>query len=437
MNKKAVRWLFGELPELVGNGVLSSESAEKLRRYYSDFDRKSTRPAALTVCSILGALLIGLGIILLLAHNWNELSRPVRTVVSLTPLILGQVLAGWTIVRRKESVAWREGSATFLTIAIGASISLISQTYHIPGDMASFTLTWSLLAVPLVYLMHASVPAILYLVGITTWAGFTQGQGGHAIAFWPLGALIVPHFWQAIKENRYGVRSSVLGWAISLCLSVSIGIILEKVLPGLWIVAYSGLLAVLYLTGALWFGEAPTIWRRPFHTVGAAGIPVLSLLLTYEWPWETIGWRFYRSGRRLHEFAAISDYFLTAALLIIAAYIVSTCLRRGQTDKLLFGAAPIVAGITYLLCGFGLNDLFPIIMFNAYLLVLGVGTIALGVRDGRLSVVNIGMLIMTAAIVARFFDSSMGFVVRGVAFIILGIGFLTTNLLLLRRGVEK
>jgi hypothetical protein len=56
-----------------------------------------------------------------------------------------------------------------------------------------------------------------------------------------------------------------------------------------------------------------------------------------------------------------------------------------------------------------------------------------GVRDRRLSVVNGGMLVLAALIICRFFDSDLGFVVKGLAFIAVGVGFLVTNLLLVKR----
>ena len=432
MNKKGIRWLYRELPELVTKGILAPESAERLRQYYSSIKGKSGRRIALIVFSMLGALLIGAGIILLLAHNWSNLSRPVRTIFALAPLILAQLLAGWTICCQKESVAWREGTATFLTLMIGASIALVGQTYHVPGDMGNFLLTWMLLSVPLVYLLGASLPVILYLAGITAWAGYAQSMGGHAILFWPMAALIVPYFVQSAKKGRYTIRTIILAWAIALCLCVATGVVLEKVLPGLWIVIYASLFAVLYFTGGHWFDEAPTIGQRPFYSVGAGGIFVLSLLLTYKWFWREIGWDYYRAGGRFHKFAAIPDYVLLAALLIGALCLLVTCVRRREGAKLLFGVLPILTVIGYVFAA-GKNVIFPLILFNLYLFVLGVGTITNGLRKGRLSIVNAGMLILMVMIVARFFDTGMGFVIRGLAFIIIGIGFLTTNLVLVRR----
>jgi hypothetical protein len=71
--------------------------------------------------------------------------------------------------------------------------------------------------------------------------------------------------------------------------------------------------------------------------------------------------------------------------------------------------------------------------FNLFGLVLGVWTIRLGIARDRLYVVNVGMLMVSALILVRFFDSSMTFVVRGVVFILVGAAFLASNVLLLQR----
>ena len=35
-NRRAIQWLFEELPDLVSGGVLSDESAQKLRAHYGE-----------------------------------------------------------------------------------------------------------------------------------------------------------------------------------------------------------------------------------------------------------------------------------------------------------------------------------------------------------------------------------------------------------------
>jgi hypothetical protein len=43
------------------------------------------------------------------------------------------------------------------------------------------------------------------------------------------------------------------------------------------------------------------------------------------------------------------------------------------------------------------------------------------------------MLVIAALALARFFDSDFEFVVRGIAFIVIGVGFLVTNLIVFKR----
>lgn len=432
-NSKHIQWLHRELPALMENGVITAEIAEKLRAYYGEIKEGNKNRIALIIFGVLGALLVGSGIILLLAHNWDELSRATRTVLSFAPLLIAQLLAGWTLVRKNESVAWRESTAIFLMLAIGASISLIAQTYHISGDFGKFLLTWMLLSIPLVYLLSATAPAILYLWGITAWAGVRQDEAGHALFFWPLAALIIPHFWQVVKQNRYGVRAIILGWGISLSLCVATGIVLEGALPGLWSVVYSGLFAALFLVGSSYFGEAPTLWQRPFQTFGAAGIAVLAFLLTYKWPWERIGWEHYRTGAAFHSVAAIFDYVLAAVLVLVTLYLLFSQMRHWQITTILFGMMPIVASIGYVVTASSTSNAFALILSNLYLFALGLATTIGGIRNGHLGTVNAGMLILAALIVARFFDGDLGFIIRGLAFILVGIGFLLTNWMIIRK----
>ena len=85
MNTKHVQWLHEELPALVREGVLPEETAEKLRQHYGPMIKADGRRLMVVLFGILGAVLIGGGIILLLAHNWEELTRPLRAAISFAP----------------------------------------------------------------------------------------------------------------------------------------------------------------------------------------------------------------------------------------------------------------------------------------------------------------------------------------------------------------
>ena len=78
-----------------------------------------------------------------------------------------------------------------------------------------------------------------------------------------------------------------------------------------------------------------------------------------------------------------------------------------------------------------------ILLLDAYALALGVELIARGLRAESITRANFGLLVIAALAVARFFDSDLTFVVRAVGFIVIGLGFLGTNLMLFRRRSAK
>ncbi|MBA3066040.1 DUF2157 domain-containing protein, partial [bacterium] len=328
MNKKSIDWLCKELPVLVEKGVISVGSAENIRKHYDEVSSKGGKSTAFIVCSILGSLLIGLGIILILAHNWKDMSRFMRTVLSFLPLIISQLIAAWVLTKKNSSIAWREGIAVFLMIAIGSSIAMIGQTYHMPGDLENFLFTWMLLSIPIVYVLGAGIPLVLYLWGITSWAGYAQSAGGHAVFFWALFALALPYFIKCLRKDKFSNRSVLLGWAFALCLCIATGITLEKVLPGFWIVVYTGLFSVFYLMDKVYFSEETSAGARPFGSVGAIGIFLTSFFLTYKWPWERIGWEHYRAAGKFHESVAFVDYALAAVLSGFSVFLLFKMLKR-------------------------------------------------------------------------------------------------------------
>jgi hypothetical protein len=104
-----------------------------------------------------------------------------------------------------------------------------------------------------------------------------------------------------------------------------------------------------------------------------------------------------------------------------------------ELDRVMVGLAPLCGVIGYALATTRDWGAFAQAIFNVYLFVLGLGTLIAGFRGNRLGRVNAGLLALSALLVARFFDSDLSFLARGVAFIVVGAGFLVTNVVMLRR----
>ena len=72
-------------------------------------------------------------------------------------------------------------------------------------------------------------------------------------------------------------------------------------------------------------------------------------------------------------------------------------------------------------------------LFDVYLLAIGLWLLITGIRIPRQGQMNVGLLVISALIVARFFDTDLDFLLRGLMFIGLGIAFLVTNVVMIRR----
>jgi uncharacterized membrane protein len=434
MRPLSVKWLLRELPELEAEGVIDAAVAERVRSYYADRASGRGRRLVVAIFAVFGALLIGGGVILLLAHNWEAFTRGTRAAIALAPLVATQALVGWIVVTRFKSTAWREGSATLLALTVAAAIALVDQTYHTGGDLESFLWRWSLLLAPLPWLLNSTAVAMLFLAALTWWAGAAKAYGSQNLVMWPLAAAVVPHLVGVMRSERRGLRAANLQWAVALFLCVAAGLGLENRVPGLWIVIYTGLFALLIALGVAGRRDEGGLWRRPFEAVGIAGSIVLWLILSFDEPWRNIGWNHIRTTEKFHQVASWVDVLLAIGLPMAAIAAMALLLdRKRDRLSLLWGlSVPAVAAVWPVTAATD-SKWLGMAAFNLLLFLVGLATLSEGVRRQNLGTVNLGMTVVAMLVIVRFFDSGFGFVFKGLAFILVGIGFLVANAVVSRR----
>jgi len=431
MNKMSLKWLYQQLPVLVEKGVLTQESADKIHQFYGEIKSSSRMGIGLIVFGSVGALLIGLGIISLFAHNWEQLSRLYRAIFSLLPLLIGQIMALWVLLRKPKSSAFKEGAATFLSLMVGAAIALISQTYNINADAGTFTLTWMLLILPLVYFMQASLTAAIYLIGITVWSANSWDNATKAFLFWPLAAVIIPHFIWSLKHEIYALRATLVSLVMAVCVLFAAGFSLGRGWPGLWVIIYPGIFAIIYFIGAERFNQITTNWQKPLRFIGALGLFILAFQFTFSYCWKYLVSYAYSINKDKSWVDLFPDYAITLAIIGIALLLLYDNFKRRNTLIALFGSVPLLAIIGYF---FSIHSvIIPVFIFNIFLLTLSLSRIIAGFRCNNLSLINTWLFILAALIIARFFDSDISFIIKGLVFIAVGIGFLVTNLIYSRR----
>lgn len=420
MDKKAIAWLYNQLPELVDKGIISAESAERLKKHYGSVAATAGTRTFLLVFGVIGALLVGLGIILILAHNWEQLTKLNRLMISVGLLVVAQIAAGSVLWFKADSPVWRETTATLQLLMVGAAMALVGQTYHLAENADAFLRTWMLLSLPLMYLMNSVSVAVLYTIGVTVWAA-----GGYADIsnqwIWVLFGLVLPYYWNLLQNNRYANATVILSWVLTICFYFCFAAAFSHSLDRLGMLIYSCLFALTYLCGVRWF-SSQTGWM-PFKPVGLAGSISITFFLTFHDIWSYL---------QVSRDADSAVLYLSAAVLL-ALVIGSTLRVRNNPGVRQFALIPCVIGAGYLVQYFDGSGIGATLILNAYMLGLSISVIAAGVREYNLAKLNLGMLMVAALIIARFFDMDVSFIVRGVLFVLAGIGFLVANVVIVRR----
>lgn len=431
MSQNHVDWLMSEIKGWRARGLVTQEVVDAIAAHYSAGQQAGrSRSILLLVFGILGALLIGGGLILLIAHNWSELPRAVRTIAAFLPVLAGQY-ACWYALRHGKGAGWREAAATFLTLALGGALALIGQMYHIGGTLGGFLLTWMLLALPLVYLLESQAVLGLYLAGITGWAVYTRTMHHdmqHDVYWvWPLIACAGYKLWR-IWPVRTGGGGPFVFFVLSLCLPINLGVILQEDFFKHSFPYLAALIAAIYVLADGRDPESPALsWRHPMNRLGTLFILALSLGSTFAHFTRELK---HECGLQLGRINGWSPDVVIACLILVGAVLllVRGCIRRRWMEVYYAGFA-----FLFLFTGFLDEPGVDLILFNAYFFALGVVIILTGWRALHIGMVNGGMVVMAIWIGARFFDVHMSFMLRGILFIILGACFLTANIMLARR----
>jgi uncharacterized membrane protein len=429
MNGSEHRWLMNEIGAWAREGLVSGEQEARLRARYPE---PVAQKWALVITGVIGSLLVGLGIILLLAYNWSDLTRPLRAVIAYLPLLGALGVCGWIVFANKTGTGLREGAGTFLALAVGASVALVAQTYQLGGTFRVFTLAWMLLILPSVYILDAAMPGLIYLFGITGWAIGQRCYDGNPYGFWLLLAGLVPYLiWNRVRD-RDSVKGVWLLWGLMLAVLVGVATGMRGDEPVLWFSLYAALFSACLLADELWGARNLTLWGRPLALLGGGGLGIMVFLYSFVWFWKDMERHYaYYWGKA----GILSDLVLASLALVLAVVLLVVSFRRIRSGALRLAAVfPLVAaGLVALNTALDGMELIPAVLMNAYAFALGILIVVQAVREAKLGLMNLGLLLLAALLIARFFDADMSILGRGLAFIVLGLAFLGANGLMIRR----
>ena len=416
MNSK----IINDLDELLAANVINQEVKENITQYY--LHKKDAQPNRLfAIFGVLGSLLVGLGIILILAHNWDDFPRNVKTIWAFIPLVVGQFFVGYTLLKNRNT-AWKETAATFLFFGIGASISLVSQVCNIKGEMSSFLLTWIVLAIPLIYLMKSYAVTLLNLLFATIYACNLGYFNSDIPWYYVLLILaVLPVYLDRLKTKPKANTTVILHWLFPLSLLISLGNFVSGN-DSLGFVLYILLFSIFYNIGKLPYFKNASLRGNGYLILGSVGTIVTLLITSFSWVWDEFHFSNYTA----------QDYTITIVFLLVVVGLIVNMFRASVLKEFnLFQFAGLIFTGIYI-SNASLVGLSPLLI-NLLIIALGIIAIVIGAKRNKYSILNYGLLIITALITCRFFDTDISFIVRGLLFMAIGAAFFGANYFMYRK----
>ena len=266
---------------------------------------------------------------------------------------------------------------------------------------------------------------LLHIVFVTYYAcefGYSFGGNKEPWLYLILLALAVPFYYSLLKNRPKANITSIFNWLFPLSLVITLGTFVGSG-EQFGFLMYVLLFGLLYNIGKIPFFDTQKLRRNGYLVIGSLGTIITLLITSFEWFWNFL---FKASIFELQEF-----YVSMFLLIVTIALLVYMTSKKWIKDFNVFQYVFILFTAIFFI-GFTSN-LIPTVLVNALVLALGLMTIKIGADKFHFGILNYGLLIITALVVCRFFDTNMSFVIRGLLFIAVGVGFFITNYVMLKK----
>lgn len=154
INDKLQAWLK--------EGLISQEQLRKIQ----DYEGNRARPWVSVSFLVLGVAVLGLGVISIIASNWDFIDASIKLISAIVILYVAGSLIfdSW----QKKRVLKTDLLILFFIIFYLASLGLISQIYNLSGPAYHLLLFWSLMVGALVFFAQHMVVSFTWLLLLTS-----------------------------------------------------------------------------------------------------------------------------------------------------------------------------------------------------------------------------------------------------------------------------
>lgn len=382
----------------VQSGQIDQVLADRLGTSLASYEEPERANKIIGVLVSIGAVLVGGGLLLFIASQWDQ-SSPIRRLILLLAVYL-TVVAGAAAADRQRLGITAKGLWFLSSIAVGVNIFLVGQIFNLQLNYWQGTLLW----------MIATL--------VMGWASPSSAQGWLAV---PLAVLTLG--WISTPSSAFFDQGAFLwdsGGIRALSPVIGLGLVAAAVLLDQtafdWLrrpaIAFGAMLVAIPVTVSTFhpiaFAAIYQIDVRRFHVFVIVGCVALVIA----------AWRRQRRSP------------LSSAFVVVTGLLVVVLPQVSDNSNLVDGST-----VSWLAESFDDSE-FLFFSYNATILALGVATIVAGQRYGIRSLVNLGFAVVSVLLTALYIGRIAGALPTSLAVILGGLAMVGGAVVLERKRRE-
>jgi uncharacterized membrane protein len=412
--KKNIKWLLAEIDRWLNEGLIAAEQAEIIKRLYPAPEQGSAWGRI--IFNSIGAILFGLGVILLFAYNWERMPKFAKLAAIILALLAAHGTGFW--LRRPAGRSRTAGEGLHLagTMFFGAGIWLVAQIYHIDEHYPNAFFIWGCGALALAWALpsisHALVAGMLLLL----WNGFEafDFKNPHLLSPFIILAGLIPLAW--IYRSRVVLASTIGAFMLMLAFSVAT-------------VGGDLVFLLVFLSACILIAAGSLVRRKGgFPDSG----PIFSFIGYLVYLAALFALSFFHRGQGLFtvhfDDLQAATYFFTfsaAALwLLIWSFWAAVQQKKPAAADFRIDACGVLLTLLIVVLNtmgvLGLKGWTGAAVFNLLFLFHSIMLIVAGCKESDLRFTTAGCLLLASISLARYTDLFVSLLARSSVFLIMG-----------------
>jgi transcriptional regulator with XRE-family HTH domain len=214
--------MLGKLAEVLGVSLEELIYGKK-RNTTLELEKQSYNSTITIVFSILGALLVGVGLVLIFVTFWQDMPIIFKGVLSFVPLFAGQASGLFVLWKKKDKAPWCEGGSVLWTAGIAATLTMIYNIFDLSIDWTNVLILIAVSVVPVIVILRTVAPMVVYYGCSIAWAIASYDENESVIAlivaavFVALGCVYSSRM---LKTENKSHRSILAQWISVIAVTV-------------------------------------------------------------------------------------------------------------------------------------------------------------------------------------------------------------------------